>query len=187
MCFRYGAFHTWNSASSEILYFWGSKADIIKWAEIGQKRIWGGRGCQKTKKTSHIIYVRSLICPNLEKFGTLWYAPSYCGGLWSGIQHFIQIYPQHTVSRNWGKSNTHFKGELISEGILTLVPLPTKGAKSNPWAENLNKLFTEKVRKFKFSVQGRDLASFVGKGTKFKIPSEIKTPLARKTFLTAQI
>ena len=32
------------------------------------------------------------------------------------------------------------KGGLISEGILALVPLPTKGAKSLPWAENLNNL-----------------------------------------------
>ena len=37
------------------------------------------------------------------------------------------------------------KGGLISEGILPLVPLPKKGAKSLPWAENLNKLFTEKL------------------------------------------
>ena len=33
------------------------------------------------------------------------------------------------------------KGGLISEGILTLVPLPEKGAKSLPEAENLKKLF----------------------------------------------
>ena len=34
------------------------------------------------------------------------------------------------------------KGGLISEGILTLAPLPTKCAKSRPGVENLNKLFT---------------------------------------------
>ena len=33
------------------------------------------------------------------------------------------------------------KGGLISEGILTLVPLPEKSAKSLPEAENLKKLF----------------------------------------------
>ena len=33
------------------------------------------------------------------------------------------------------------KGGLISEGILTLVPLSEKGAKSLPEAENLKKLF----------------------------------------------
>ena len=33
------------------------------------------------------------------------------------------------------------KGGLISEGILTLVPLPEKGAKSLPEAKNLKKLF----------------------------------------------
>ena len=55
----------------------------------------------------------------------------------------------------------------ISEGILTLVPLPTKCAKSHPWAENLNKLFTEKSGKFEFSAQGQeDLATFVGNVTK---------------------
>ena len=69
------------------------------------------------------------------------------------------------------------KGGLISEGILTLVPFPTKCAKSWPWAENLNKLFTEKGEKFESSAQGQDLASFVGNVSKIKIPSEIKPPL----------
>jgi hypothetical protein len=32
---------------------------------------------------------------------------------------------------------------------------------------------------FKFSAQGRDLAHFVGNGTKIKILSEIKPPLER--------
>ena len=41
------------------------------------------------------------------------------------------------------------KGNLISEGILALVPLQKKGAKSCPWAENLNKLLTEKCGEFK--------------------------------------
>ena len=75
-----------------------------------------------------------------------------------------------------------YKGGLISEGILTLLPLlplPTKGAKSLPSAENLNKLFTEKGGKFQFSAQESDLASFVDNGTKVKIPSEIKPPLVR--------
>ena len=58
-----------------------------------------------------------------------------------------------------------------------MVPLPIKGAKLLPWAENLNKLFTVLCGKFKFSAQGSDLAPFVGNGTKFKIPSEIKPPL----------
>ena len=66
------------------------------------------------------------------------------------------------------------KGGLTSEGILTLVPLPKRGAKSCHWAENLNKLFTVKGGKFKLSAQGRDLSLFVGNGTKVKIPSEIK-------------
>ena len=41
---------------------------------------------------------------------------------------------------------------FISEGILTLVTVPTKGAKSCP-----------------FSAQGRNLAHFVGNGTNVKI------------------
>ena len=39
-------------------------------------------------------------------------------------------------------------------------------------------LFTVKCGKFKLSVQGRDLAPLFGNGTKLKIPSEIKLPLA---------
>ena len=35
---------------------------------------------------------------------------------------------------------TSFKSDFISESILTLVPLPKKGAKSLPSAENLNYL-----------------------------------------------
>ena len=63
------------------------------------------------------------------------------------------------------------KGGLISEGILTLVSLPKRGAKSGPWAENLNKLFTPKGGKFKLSVQWRDLAPFFW---------QIKLPLAKR-------
>ena len=66
------------------------------------------------------------------------------------------------------------KSGLISEGILTLVPLPTKSAKLFHWAEDLNKLLTVMGEKFKFSAQGSDLAPFVANGTKYKIPSEIK-------------
>ena len=62
----------------------------------------------------------------------------------------------------------HSKGGLISEGILTLVLLPPKSSKSLPFAGNLNKLFTEKGWKLKFSAQGRALAPFFGNGTKVK-------------------
>ena len=70
-----------------------------------------------------------------------------------------------------------YLGSLISEDILILVPLPIKGAKLLPWAENLNKLFAVMCGKFKFSAQESDLSPFVGNETKFKIPSEIKWPL----------
>jgi hypothetical protein len=36
------------------------------------------------------------------------------------------------------KQNVKAKGSLISEGILTLVPLPKNDAKSLPGAESLN-------------------------------------------------
>ena len=76
-----------------------------------------------------------------------------------------------------------YKGDLISEDILTLVLLPKKGAKLLPWAENLNKLFTVKSGKLKLSAQGRDLAPFFfGNGTKVKVFSQNKLPLAYGTF-----
>ena len=69
------------------------------------------------------------------------------------------------------------KGGLISEGILTLVPLPTKVAKSllSRKIEFLPITVDDLV--FKFSAQERDLALFVSNGTKVKIFSEIKPPL----------
>ena len=78
------------------------------------------------------------------------------------------------------------KGGLISQGISFLVPLPIIGAKSLPWAENLNKLFTVMGQEIKFfcsSAQGSNLAPFVGNGTKIKIPSEIKPPLIVKVLI----
>ena len=45
------------------------------------------------------------------------------------------------------------KDGLISKSILTSVPLPKRGAKSGPWEESLNKLFTAKGGKFKISTQ----------------------------------
>ena len=50
------------------------------------------------------------------------------------------------------------KGGFLSEDIMMLVTLPNYGAKSQPWAENLNKLFTVMGCKFKFSAQDCDLA-----------------------------
>ena len=57
-----------------------------------------------------------------------------------------------------GFTTGHSKGGLISESILILVLLPTKVAKSLPWAENLNNLFTVKGGKSKIPAQWRDLA-----------------------------
>ena len=47
------------------------------------------------------------------------------------------------------------KGCLISEGILTMVPLPAKRAKSLLQAKNLNELFTVMVGKFNFKCSAR--------------------------------
>ena len=75
-----------------------------------------------------------------------------------------------------------FKGGLVTEGILTLVPLPTKGAESLPW--NLN--FPPLENLFKFSAQGSNLAPFVGNGTEVKILSEIMPQLS-ENYGTAHI
>ena len=69
------------------------------------------------------------------------------------------------------------KGDLISESILTLVPLP-KRCQITPLSRNLKTLLTGRCRKFKFSAQMIDLAPFVGNETKIRIPSEIKRALA---------
>ena len=72
------------------------------------------------------------------------------------------------------------KDRLISEGILTLVPLPTKFSKLLSWAKNLNRLFTTMGEKMKFCAQKSDMAPYVGNGTRIKIPFEIKQPLEEK-------
>ena len=73
------------------------------------------------------------------------------------------------------------KGGLISEVILTLVPLPTKGVKSLFLTENLNVLPITVNNLFKFSARKSDLAPFVGNGTKVKTSSEIKPPLYKQS------
>ena len=59
---------------------------------------------------------------------------------------------------------------LISEGILTLVPLPTEGTLISRKFEQ----FTIKGGKFEFYALERDLAPFDDNGTKVKIYFEIK-------------
>ena len=48
-------------------------------------------------------------------------------------------------------------------------------------------MFTVMGGKFKLSAKGRDLAPFFGNGTKVKIPSEMKIPLAVTVFYTPTI
>ena len=66
----------------------------------------------------------------------------------------------------------HSKGGLILEGILTLVPLPTKSAESVSCTENLNFPPLTVDSLFNFSAQVSDLAPFF----LVKIASEIKPP-----------
>ena len=73
---------------------------------------------------------------------------------------------------------TPIKGGLISEKYFDFGPIAKKRYQIT--AENLNQLFTVMGGKFKLSAQGRDLAPFVGNGTKVKIPSEIKPPLIKR-------
>ena len=67
----------------------------------------------------------------------------------------------------------YIKGGFISEDILTLVLLPIRGAKVPNRSPDQNKSFNLMGGKFKFYTQGSDLASFVGNGTKIRIPSDI--------------
>ena len=70
------------------------------------------------------------------------------------------------------------KGGLISEGILTLVPLPKISAKSHPWAERLNFLaFSANNLGIQIFCSGARFGTFFGNGVKAEIPSEIKLPL----------
>ena len=66
------------------------------------------------------------------------------------------------------------KDGLISEGILTLVPLPTKGAKSL-----LSRIFEFYFHFSKLTAQESNLIPFVINGAKIKIPYENKRPLGK--------
>ena len=68
---------------------------------------------------------------------------------------------------------------LISNFFSFWSPLPTKVAKSLPWAEYLIFPPIAVNNLFKFSAQGSNLTPFIGNGTKFQIPSEIKPPLTK--------
>ena len=62
------------------------------------------------------------------------------------------------------------KGGLISEGILTLVPLPTKWSKLLSSAENLNKLFIIKGKNSNFLLRGGIWHLLLAMGPKSKYP-----------------
>lgn len=62
---------------------------------------------------------------------------------------------------------------------MTLVPLPTKGAKSLFWAEYLNFSSRSVNILLKLSAQESNLTPFIINGTKIKIPYENKRPLGK--------
>ena len=69
------------------------------------------------------------------------------------------------------------KDGLISEGILTLVPLPEKCAKSRPLRSKFKYVVYCKGREIQSFCSGANLASFVGNVIKVKLSSEVKPPL----------
>ena len=92
---------------------------------------------------------------------------------WAGKQETDKVYLP--INRP-GKTPIVFfylkKGSLISEGILTLVPLPKKGAKSCPRKldnkRDLIRIFCPGAR--------------FGNGTKVRIAAEIKQPLFKRFY-----
>ena len=62
---------------------------------------------------------------------------------------------------------------LLKVGILSLFPLPTKSAKSHPWAETSNFPPFSVNSLLKFNAQESNLAHFAANGTKVKIPPDI--------------
>ena len=96
---------------------------------------------------------------------------------WAGKQETDKVYLP--INRP-GKTPIDFlpKGSLISEGILSLVPLPKKGVKSRPWAESLNfpALYSKHL------IQIFCSGARFGNGTKVRIPSEIKPPLVKNFY-----
>ena len=69
------------------------------------------------------------------------------------------------------------KGGLISKGSLNSAPLPSKGAKSLSWAENLNKLLYWYGQEIQIFCSGEWFGPFVANGTQVNKTSEIKLPL----------
>ena len=73
---------------------------------------------------------------------------------------FIKIENWGFTSVEW-KFTDSFKGSLISEGTyFDFGPISKKGAKSLPWAENLNKLFTVKGREIQTFCSGEKFDTF---------------------------
>ena len=124
------------------------------------------------KRTNKRKYVGQRIIEEIWKYDT------------NSIDCWYMLYV-HRSSTQFYHSNIKYlpKGGLISEGILSLVPLPTKGAKAHPWAEHLNfpPITVNKLHIQIFcSGPGNDFAPFVGNGTNIKRLSETKPPLCKQ-------
>ena len=68
------------------------------------------------------------------------------------------------------------KGTLILEGILTLVPLPTKSAPNSPMSRKFEFPTIYSKQLIQTFCSGEKFGTFFGNGTKVKIPSQIKPP-----------
>ena len=145
--------------------YW-QKMTLIIWS------IWPGGG-QILEKSTDVFYGWSL--------GWLRGRPDFTrSSEWhSRVKFFLKIWISniHLEPTFNPQINLTKKGGFISKGFLTLDTLPTKDAKSCPWAENLNFRLFSVDNLFKFSAQGQDLATFVDNVSKVKKPSEIKPPL----------
>jgi hypothetical protein len=110
---------------------------------------------------------------------------TFSGQNFSAFTQCMYLFKANTLTLVFKSSisslSVYIEGSLISEDILTLVPLPKKGAKFRPWAESLDFLpFYSKQLIQIFCSGARFGTFFFGNGTKVKIPSEIKQSLVRR-------
>ena len=67
---------------------------------------------------------------------------TFSGQNFSAFTQCMYLFKANTLTLVFKSSisslSVYIKGSLISEDILSLVPLPKKGAKFRPWAENMN-------------------------------------------------
>ena len=83
---------------------------------------------------------------------------TFSGQNFSAFTQCMYLFKANTLTLVFKSSisslSVYIKGSLISEDVLTLVPLPEKIAKFRPWAESLNFMSFTVNNLFKFSAQG---------------------------------